>query len=279
MRQIGTSGCQAMARTALRVALLLMAGAAGQLAAAQAAVENYILGAGDLVRINVFQNPELSLEARVSDSGSISYPLLGAVRLAGLSVPQAETLIARGLRDGDYLKSPQVSLNVLVVRAHQVSVLGMVNRPGRYPIDAGSMRLSDLLAMAGGIAPSGHDVVVLSGQRDGKAYRAEVDLPAMYARQSASDDPLVRNGDVIYVERAPTIYIYGEVQRPGTLRLERDMSVMQALAAGGGVTLRGTEKGLRVHRRNGDGTVHAIEPPMTERLKDGDVIYVRESLF
>jgi len=243
------------------------------------AAADYLIGAGDLVRISVYQNADLALEARVSDSGVISYPLLGQIRLGGLSVPQAEQLIARGLREGEFVKAPQVSLNLLVVRAHQVSVLGMVNRPGRYPIDAVGLRLSDALALAGGIAVGGHDIVVLSGERDGKPFRQDLDLPALYAKSTGGDDPFVRNGDVVYVDRAPSIYIYGEVQRPGVLRLERDMNVMQALAAGGGITQRGTERHLTMHRRGDDGGVRSSEPAMTDKLRDGDVLYVRESLF
>lgn len=248
-------------------------------AVAAEAPRDYVIGAGDVVRIAVYQSPDLTLETRVAESGVISYPLLGSVKLGGLSVSQAETEIARGLRDGNFLKQPQVTVLVMQVRGNQVSVLGMVNRPGRYPIDMVGMRLTELLAQAGGISQGGHDVVSLTGLRDGKPYRAEIDLPALYGRKPMGEDPLLANGDVIFVDRAPLIYIYGEVQRPGALRLDRDMSVMQALAAGGGVTLRGTERGLRVHRRAADGKVQIIEPTMADLLQDGDVVYVRESLF
>jgi polysaccharide export outer membrane protein len=84
---------------------------------------------------------------------------------------------------------------------------------------------------------------------------------------------------VVWVERAPTVYIYGEVQRPGQLRLERGMTLIQALAAGGGLTQRGTEKGIRIHRRGADGKVQVNQLPMDSALQDGDVVYVRESLF
>ncbi|MGS0753961.1 SLBB domain-containing protein [Roseateles sp. GG27B] len=87
------------------------------------------------------------------------------------------------------------------------------------------------------------------------------------------------NGDVVWVDRAPIVYIYGEVQRPGPMRLERGMTVMQSLATGGGVTQRGTVKGIRVHRKGEGGKVQIIELPMDEQLKDGDVVYVKESLF
>jgi polysaccharide export outer membrane protein len=83
----------------------------------------------------------------------------------------------------------------------------------------------------------------------------------------------------VYVERAPVIYIYGEVQRPGAFRLERDMTVMQALAAGGGLNLRGTEKGLRVHRKGSDGKMQVLTPSLDDSLREGDVVYVKESLF
>ena len=87
------------------------------------------------------------------------------------------------------------------------------------------------------------------------------------------------NGDVLWVDRAPMVYIYGEVQRPGPMRLERGMTLMQVLATGGGLTQRGTERGIRVHRKGADGKVQIVQPTMDEGVKDGDVVYVKESLF
>jgi len=255
--------------------LLLLLGAAARAADAP---RDYVIGAGDLVRIAVYQSPDLTLEARVAESGTISYPLLGTLKLGGLTVAQAEAEITRGLKDGQYLRNPQVTLMVTQVRGNQVSALGMVNKPGRYSIDLVGMRLSELLALAGGIAPGGSEIVTVTGDRDGKRFRAEIDLPALYGSQPG-DDPVLRNGDVLFVDRAPVVYIYGEVQKPGPIRLERGMNVMQALAAGGGVTARGTARGLRVHRRGSDGQVKISEPAMNAPLLEGDVIYVRESLF
>jgi polysaccharide export outer membrane protein len=240
---------------------------------------DYIVGTGDVLRVLVYQSPDLTLEARVSESGSISYPLLGQVRVAGLSVSQVESEITLGLQKGNFLRQPQVTVQVLQVRGNQVSVLGLANRPGRYPIDVVGMRLTEMVALAGGVAPGGSDIVTLSGEREGKPFRTEIDLPALYGRKSRGEDPVLRNGDVVYIDRAPTIYIYGEVQRPGQFRLERDMNVRQALAAGGGLTLRGTEKGLSLERRAEDGGLAVVRPTMADRLQDGDVLYVRESLF
>ena len=257
------------------LALLLASGPSH----AQAPSPEYRLGPGDVVRVTVYQSPDLSLETRVGETGVISYPLLGSVRLGGLSVAQAERAIADGLRSGNFLKQPQVSLLVVQVRGSQVSVLGQVNRPGRFPVETADMRLTDMLATAGGIAPSGADIVTLVGTRNGQPFRKEMDLPSIVRSERRSDDVILQNGDVVYVERAPVVYIYGEVQRPGAMRLERGMTVMQALATGGGLTLRGTEKGLRVHRKGSDGKIQVIQPSMDDPVRDGDVVYVRESLF
>ncbi len=247
-------------------------------AAAPATVE-YRLGAGDVVRIVVFQNADLTLETRITEAGLVSYPLLGSIRLGGLTVTAAEKLIADGLRSGNFVKQPQVTLVLLQIRGNQASVLGQVNRPGRYPIEVADMRLSDLLATAGGTATTGSDVVVLIGTRQGKPYRLEVDLPTLFSPGGREKDVLIVNGDTAWVDRQPIVYIYGEVQRPGPMRLEREMTVLQALATGGGLTLRGTAKGIVVHRKDADGNVKVLEPTMTDKLREGDVVFVRESLF
>jgi polysaccharide export outer membrane protein len=232
-----------------------------------------------VVRIVVFQNADLTLETRITEAGVVSYPLLGVVSLGGLSVTEAERRIADGLRNGNFVKSPQVTLVVLQVRGNQVSVLGQVNRPGRYPLEVADMRLSEVLAMAGGTAPNGADVLVVTGTRNGQPFRQEVDFPTLFAPGQAGKDFLMANGDTVWVERQPIVYIYGEVQRPGPMRLEREMTLLQALATGGGLTQRGTDKGIRVHRKGADGKVQVVEPVMTDMLREGDVVFVRESLF
>lgn len=239
----------------------------------------YKLGAGDVIRISVYQNPDLTLETRVTEAGLVTYPLLGTIRLGGLGVTAAEKLITDGLRNGNFVKQPQVTIVVEQVRGNQASVLGQVNRPGRFPLEVADMRLTDLLATAGGTSPIGSDRVVLSGTRNGAAYRVEVDLPTLFGPGGRDQDVVVQNGDTIWVDRQPLIFIYGEVQRPGSARLERGMTVMQALATGGGLTLRGTERGIRVHRKGTDGKVQVLQPKMDDTLLEGDVVFVQESLF
>lgn len=244
----------------------------------RAAATDYRIGPGDALRVLVFQQPDLSLELRVSESGRITYPLLGVVAVGGLTARELEAALESGLREGRFVRQPQVSVSVLQVRGHQVSVLGQVGRPGRYPVDAPGLRLSELLAQAGGVIPTGADRLVLVGLRRGQPWRLEVDLPQLFVA-GGGDEPEVMGGDVVFVERAPLVYVYGEVQRPGALRLERDMTLLQALAAGGGPTLRGTERGLRVHRRGADGRWVVMRPALDAALQPGDVVQVPESLF
>jgi polysaccharide export outer membrane protein len=240
---------------------------------------DYAVAGGDVLRISVYQSPDLSLDARVSESGTISYPLLGQVSVGGLSISQIEAAIANGLRDGNFIRRPQVGVLLLEVRGNQVSVLGMANRPGRYPIEVNGMLLSELLALAGGVAPGGSEVVTLSGIRNGQQFRQRVDINALFAGGAESSNPMVHNGDTLYIDRLPNVYVYGEVQRPGSIPLTPDMTLMQAVASGGGLTQRGTERGLRVHRRDESGEVQVLNPAMDDVLKPGDVVYVRESLF
>jgi polysaccharide export outer membrane protein len=280
---------RSLGRAALLALCLCAAAAWAQQAAAPAvaasaaasvrASTEYRLGTGDVIRVTVYQNPDLTVETRITESGLVSYPLLGQVRLGGMRVSEAERAIADGLRNGSFVRQPQVTIALLQVRGHQASVLGHVTRPGRYVLETAEVRLSELLAMAGGISATGADQVVVDGQRDGKPFRVEVDVPSLFARSNRAEDLLILNGDTLWVERQPLVYIYGEVQRAGALRLERGMTLIQTLAAGGGLTQRGTERGIRVHRRGADGRIQVLQPAMDDPLQEGDVVYVRESLF
>jgi polysaccharide export outer membrane protein len=229
--------------------------------------------------VTVFQSPELSLEARIPETGVVNYPLLGAVTLGGLTISQAEQRIANGLLTGKFLKQPQVSILVTQLRGAQASVLGHAVRPGRYTLEVTNTRLSDLMALAGGVAPDGSDILTVVGTRDGKPFRTQIDFRTLFRSDSQSQDMVIQNNDVVYVDRQPQIYIYGEVQKPGTLRLERGMNILQALAAGGGLTPRGTQRGIRVHRKGADGVTQVLTPGLQEPLLPDDVVQVPESLF
>jgi polysaccharide export outer membrane protein len=242
---------------------------------------DYQLGPGDVVRFQVFQQPDLSIEARLAEGGTISYPLIGLVKLGGLTVTQAEQLVAQRLKSGNFLQNPQVTINVMQFRSAQVSVLGFVNRPGRYPLEQNTMRLTEVLAMAGGIIPNGGaDTVIVVSEQSGRSTRTEIDVIELFASSDRSRDIALKGGDSVFVNRAPVFFIYGQVQRPGSFPLDRNMTMAQAIAKGGGVTLRGTEKNFRVQRRDASGAVSWIDgSKLEDAVRADDLIFIRESLF
>lgn len=238
----------------------------------------YKLAAGDAIKVQVFQNPDLTLEARVSESGTISYPMVGSVQIGGMSIPSAEKAIAAALQKGQILKQPQVNIVLLQVRGNQVSVLGQVQRPGRFPLETTNVRVSDMLALAGGVTQEGDDVVVVSGTRNGQPFRKAVDVATLFRGDRSADDVMLQAGDTVFVNKAPTYYIYGQAQRPGTYKIMRGMTVQQALAQGGGPTPRGSER-VRLNRTRPDGTVQQFDARLTDPVQPGDVLFVKESLF
>jgi len=265
-------------RQFFRLALATLALLSSALVQAQVKAE-HILGSGDVIRVTVYQNPDLTLETQISELGQITFPLIGTLSLDGASITGAQEKIAKQLRDGGFVLKPQVNVMVVQVRSSQISMLGQIGKPGRYPIVSVNSRVSEMIAAAGGVLPGGADVVTVVGTREGKPVKYAIDLPAIMQAGKRELDITVANGDIIYVDRAPSLYIYGEVQKPGVFRLERGMTVLQALAQGGGLTARGTERGIRVHRRNAKGEVTVMELKMTELVQPDDVIYVRESVF
>jgi polysaccharide export outer membrane protein len=258
------------------LAAILLMGAAMRPAFA---VEEYLLTPGDVMKVVVFKNPDLTTDARVSETGTISFPLIGSVPVKGLTLSGAERKIAQMLRDGGFVVNPQVNILLTLAVGNQVAVLGEVNKPGRYPIEGAGGILTGALAEAGGISPTGADIVVVTGTRNGQPFRREIDVGKMSQSGSTVDDIELSGGDTIFVNRAPMFYIYGQVQHPGGFRLEKGMTVMQALALGGGVTGKGTTRGIVLHRRDAKGTVKETKASLDADVHDQDVIYVKESLF
>jgi len=237
-----------------------------------------VLGAGDILKISVYGNPDLATETRVSDAGTITFPLLGPVEIGGLTAIGAEKKLGGLLETGGFLRKAQVNILITQIQNQQISVLGQVNRPGRYPIE-GRRSILDMLAMAGGIAADGGDTVSLIRKRNGATTKDVVDIIGMVRTGELEKDFELAANDVLYVERAPRFYIYGEVQRPGPVRLERAMTVLQALSAGGGLTPRGTERGMVIKRRDINGKQQVLDAKQDDLVQPDDVVYVKESLF
>ena len=268
-------------RSVARLFLLLTICLFASAASAQAPTD-YQLAAGDTIHILVYQNPDLTLDTRVSEHGIITYPLIGSLDVGGLSISAAEKKLGEALLKGGFVKSPQVNISLTQIIGNEVSVLGYVNRPGAYPLLTFNMRLTQILATAGGVVLGpvpGSNTVILSGARNGIPFTKHIDVPAIFLSDRPADDVVLAGGDSIFVPKAPMFYIYGQVNKPGQYPLERNMTVMQALASGGGPTLRGSENRIRMNRRAADGSMQKLSPDINDPVLPDDVIYVNEAFF
>jgi len=225
------------------------------------------LGPGDAVHVTVFQQPDLTTDARINDAGAIAMPLVGTVKISGQSTSEAANTIADALKEGKYLKQPQVAVALTTVRSRQVSMLGLILHPGRYPLEEQHSRLPDLIAAAGGIAAGGSEEVVVI--RDGKQQKVN----------ALAKDFELKGGDTVYIDRAPVFYIYGEVMHSGAYPVKAGMTVMQAISIGGGITPRGSENRVKLRRVAPDGKTREYDANLVDQIKADDVIFVKESLF
>jgi polysaccharide biosynthesis/export protein len=279
--------CIAVATTCRSALCILLALLLGPVAAAAAVPgephpfgpKTIRLGSGDVVRVVVFQNTDLTLEARVDGEGRLTYPFLGAIDVVGKTTADVEKMISSGLIEQNVLKRAQVSVSLLQLRSQQIAILGYVNRPGNYPLDM-NYSVSGALALAGGVLPTGAEKISLSRYMGNAVQTTELDLTRLFKGGAGKrGDVQLEPGDVLFVPKASILYVYGEVQRPGVMRLESEMTVQQALAASGGLNPRGSMRGLRITRQTTDGLQELTDVSMQTPLLPDDVVFVQQSIF
>jgi polysaccharide export outer membrane protein len=249
-------------------ALLCLTQAAGK-------PEDYRLGAGDLLKIVVFDHDELTVDARISQTGNITFPLVGQLPVAGLSTRDAELLLARHLMEGGFVKQPQISVLVSEYQSQKVAVMGQVTKPGQYPLDA-SKKVLDVLALAGGVLNDTAAEEATLVRVDGS--RSVIDLQRLFDGDPALN-LAIQDGDTVFVAHAPQFFIYGQVQHPGQYRLVRHTTISQAISIGGGLTPRGTQRGAIVKRVDAKGKEHKVSVRDEDVLLPNDVLMIKTSLF
>lgn len=237
------------------------------------------LGAGDSVAILVYGQPDMSATVYVSDDGSIPVPLAGPVQIAGLSPASAAGRIELALKRGNFLVDPHVTLTVTQSRSQRVSVLGQVGTPGRYAIESNTS-IIDLLAQAGGVTETGSETVyLLRADPQGREVRYPINIKELTDGMKALPTQGLRGGDSIFVPRAEQFYIYGEVNQPGKFRIESGMTVIQAIARAGGISIRGSQRRVEIKRHAADGNYVTSKAKPNDPVQADDVIRVKESIF
>jgi polysaccharide export outer membrane protein len=238
-----------------------------------------VLGPGDSIGVHVYGQPDMDGNVYVADDGSISLPLIGSIKVGGLSPVAAAKRVEAAFKEHQVLVDPHVSIAVLQSHSQLVSVLGEVHTPGRYPISPGTNVIA-LIAQAGGITDNGANrVYVLRPDARGNIQRYVINLQGIGDTKDALPVTTLRAGDSVYVPRAQQFYIYGEVSMPGMYRLEPRMTVIEAIARAGGVTARGTTRGLEIKRAGPGGRTVIVHAKPDDLVEAGDDIRVKESVF
>ena len=190
---------------------------------------------GDVLDINVYGAPDLAQHTRVNNAGDVYLPLIGHAHLAGLTIDEAQDLIAAKLKDGNFIVDPHVSIN-LAESVSGVAIRGQVAKPGIYPV-LGSAGLLDIVASAGGLtADAGSSLTVIHHDQPDKPISVIVSTDA--TKNQAANVPVFQ-GDTILVPRAGIVYVVGDVQAPTGLALTKEnaISVTKALAMAHGPLL------------------------------------------
>lgn len=244
----------------------------------RAASQDYQVGPGDELKIVVYQNPDLAADVRVQQGGEVRLRLIDPVRVAGLTAAQIEDLIAEKLKSGNFVLDPRVTVLVTTFRSQQVSVLGYVVKPGLYALE-GPTRLSEVLAQAGGVQATAADRVVIQRGAGDQRIRLTVDQSAAFIDGDPHKDISMQAGDIVYVPSAPVYYIKGEVMHPGAGRVERTITVEQALTLAGGLGPRGSERMIQLKRRDPKGVLEIRPAQLDEAVQADDVLTVEVSQF
>ena len=265
-------------KTAIRSLLFLFAGAA----CCAAQTESLTIGPGDLLHLKVLEAAELEQSARVTDAGTLTLILGGAVHVAGLTPPEAALAIEQVLIAGHYLLTPHVSVVTEQTATQNVTIIGQVRSPGSYPI-ATSRPILDVLALAGGLTELADRKVTI--QRH--ASKQQVAFVVSNSATAALDGSVaVFPGDTVVVSKADVVYILGDVNRPGGFAMvtnDQKLSAVQAISLAGGTPPNAVPSHARLIRKQPDGShieiplqLSAMEKGKTPdlQLQADDIVYV-----
>ena len=247
---------------------------------------DYVIGPQDVLNIQVFDQANLGGKYTVETDGTFSFPLIGRVTAGGMTLRKFETELKKKLADG-YFRNPQVTVGVEQYRSQRVFVMGEVRSPGPVPL-TGGMTLIEALARAGSTLPSSSgEVAIVRAPKGAKGpMLPDPDKAADILRASIRDleggsmkqNIELHDGDTIFVPRAESAYVFGQVKMPGAYAIQKDTTVLQALSLAGGVTENGAMNRIRVVRLV-NGEKKELKMKLTDLVKPGDTIIVPEKFF
>lgn len=249
---------------------------------------DYVVGPQDVLTITSYDQADLSGKFTVETDGTFTYPLIGRFKAGGLTLRRVEAGLRKRLVDEGFFKNPQITIGVEQYKSQKVFIVGEVRQPGTYTL-SGNMTLIEVLARAGSTLPSASgEAIIVHADSDaaGSNVPAQEDLPNITRVELRdlqngvfSQNTVLRDGDTIFVPRAESIYVFGQVKNPGAYPLQqRNTSVLQALSLAGGVNDRGTTGRIRVIRI-ADGVKSEFRVNLSDSVQPGDTIVVPERFF
>lgn len=247
---------------------------------------DYRLQTGDLLTIDVFGLKDLNATVRINSRGNVSLPLLNQVNLKGLTAAEAEEAIEAILRK-DYMHDPHVTLIVKEMVGQQVTMVGALNHPGTFEIKS-KKTILDIMALAGGLAQNASDVAyVTRNVNEGKEHKIFlVNLHQLITKGKVDMNIPVKGGDVIFVPEAGVVSIDGAVRKPGTVYLDGEMTVDEAIASAGGFAKYADLEDIKLIRVLESGKRQVVQLSMADvqgnvgrelYLREDDIVYVEAS--
>jgi polysaccharide biosynthesis/export protein len=259
----------------------------------KAPVMDYVVGPQDVLTITSYDQADLSGRFAVEADGTFTYPMIGRFTAGGLTLRQVEDGLKKRLKDEGFFRNPQITVAVEQYKSQKVFVVGEVRNPGTYTL-SGNMNLVEAIARAGSTLPSaGGDVVIVHAGENASG-------PTVPDSQDSTDDDtkdivrinlrdleqgafsqnaLLRDGDTIFVPRAQSVYVFGQVKNPGAYGLQQsNTTVLQALALAGGITDRGSTSRIKIIRIVNN-EKKELKVKLTDIVQPGDTIVVSERFF
>jgi polysaccharide export outer membrane protein len=256
---------------------------------AQPSSGDYIVGAQDVLKVLVFDEPQLSGTFRVDADGTFTYPFVGRIEARGQTLRTIERTLTKLLADG-YVKRPQIAIEVEEYRSRSIFIVGEVRTPGKYPLSA-QMTVIEAIAQAGSTTTNASSEVLILRRGGGAAADGAPLTPGATGvtqtlRVSLTDiesgrqaaNVILQEGDTIFVARAERFYVTGQVRSPGAYTYERGMTVLQAISLAGGLSDRGSNRGIKIVRTTG-GKKRQIGVKLEDVIEPNDTIVVRQRLL
>jgi polysaccharide biosynthesis/export protein len=246
---------------------------------------DYILGAGDLIQLSVFEAKDLNCEVRVSSRGFVTLPLLGQVEVKELTAREAESKIEKLYRK-TYIKDPHIAVFVKQHLSQQVTLIGQVKKPGSYEYYS-RLHLLDVLALAGGLTDDAGRIIQLrrSGAEPNERGAFMVDLDELIKGGNTDLNIAVKADDIIFVPEAGRYFVDGAVRRPGAYPVKQKLYLRQALVAAGGLASYADEDNLTLIRYLGNGERKVYELDLTKsksfelEVHDRDVLIAQSTTW